>query len=40
MAVLADVTGLYVGQVLAGRIGAVVTTAAIVRDVCVIEVGG
>ena len=40
MTVLADGAGLYVGQVFAGRIGTVVAIAAIVRDVCVIEVGG
>ena len=40
MAILADIGGLYVGWVLAGRIRAVVAACAITGDVYMIEVRG
>ncbi len=40
MAILADISGLYVGWILAGRVSAVVAARAIASDVDMIEVGG
>jgi hypothetical protein len=38
MAIFADICGLYVGRVLARRVGAIVTAGAIARDVHMIEI--